>query len=179
MKPKIQAAVKAAELKAKEEGEILGEYGRAQAAMPGLKEVVNKLTTLSDVATYTLGGQAFDTVVKELGFGATEGATARAKIESLVNNQILPLLRDTFGAQFTEKEGEQLRKTMMDINAAPSQKKEILNSFIEQKMRDLEMKRGRAEEVRGQEGSETQSGGISEAERKRQRAQQLREELGL
>lgn len=145
--PEIRANVKRAEQEAESRGEALSEYGRAQAAMPGLREVVNKLKTLSDVATYTMGGKVFDTVIKELGFGATEGATARAKMESLVNNQILPLLRDTFGAQFTEREGEQLRKTMLDIDAAPEQKKQILDSFIEQKMRDLEMKQRRAGET--------------------------------
>lgn len=147
MLPEIRSSIKEAELAAEAEGEALSEYGRAQAAMPGLQEVVGKLKTLSDVATYTMGGRAFDTVVKELGFGATEGATARAKMESLVSNQILPLLRDTFGAQFTERESEQLRKTMLDIDAAPEQKKEILDSFIEQKMRDLEMKRGRVQDT--------------------------------
>ncbi len=144
MLPEIRRSIKEAEQSAKSRGEALGEYERAQAAQPGLREVVNKLKALSDVATYTTGGKAFDTVVKELGFGATEGATARAKMESLVNNQILPLLRDTFGAQFTEREGEQLRRTMLDIDAAPEQKKQILDSFIEQKMRDLEMKQRRA-----------------------------------
>jgi len=142
--PKVRGAIKEAEQAAQSRGEKLSEFDRAEAAMPGLQEVVNKLKTLSDVATYTMGGRAFDTVVKELGFGATEGATARAKMESLVNNQILPLLRDTFGAQFTEREGEQLRRTMLDIDAAPEQKKQILDSFIEQKMRDLEMKREQA-----------------------------------
>ncbi|HEX9595600.1 MAG TPA: hypothetical protein VF982_01880 [Anaerolineales bacterium] len=175
LKPKIQEAVKAAEIKARERGEILSEYDRAQASMPGLVEVVNKLKTLSDVATYTKSGQAFDVLSKELGFGATVGATARAKMESMVNNQILPLLRDTFGAQFTEKEGESLRKTMLDINAAPEQKKEILNSFIEQKMRDLEMKRGRAKGADGDQRS-----GESEPPKSNQdRIQKLREELGV
>jgi hypothetical protein len=158
--PEIRANVKRAEQEAESRGEALSEYGRAQAAMPGLREVVNKLKTLSDVATYTRGGKVFDEVVKELGFGATEGSTARARMESLVNNQILPLLRDTFGAQFTEREGEQLRKTMMDIDAAPEQKKQILDSFIEQKMRDLEMKQRRAGEQPG--GTEVQSEAVSE-----------------
>lgn len=154
--PEIKRSVKEAEQEAASRGEALSEYGRAQASMPGLQEVVGKLKTLSDVATYTMGGKVFDTVVKELGFGATEGATARAKMESLVNNQILPLLRDTFGAQFTEREGEQLRRTMLDIDAAPEQKKEILDSFIEQKMRDLEMKQGRVEELGGEPQSSSQ-----------------------
>ena len=139
-KPAIAEAVKIAEASAKSRGESLSEVARAKASLPGLTEVVNKLITLSDVATYTLAGKAFDEVIKQLGFGATEGATARAKMESLVSNQILPLLRDTFGAQFTEREGESLRKTMLDIDASPDQKKEILNAFLEQKIRDIETK---------------------------------------
>ena len=161
--PKVRGAIKEAEQEAKSRGEKLSEYGRAQAAMPGLQEVVNKLKTLSDVATYTMAGKAFDAVVKELGFGATEGATARAKMESLVNNQILPLLRDTFGAQFTEREGEQLRKTMLDIDAAPEQKKQILDSFIEQKMRDLQMKQEQAG-IGGQVPAQGQQQGPAGAE---------------
>jgi hypothetical protein len=143
--PGIRASIKEAEQQAQDRGEAASELSRAEAALPGLQEVVGKLVDLSDVATYTWGGRAFDAAMKELGFGATEGSTARAKMESLVNNQILPLLRDTFGAQFTEREGEQLRKTMLDINAAPAQKREILNSFLEQKMRDLQTKRARAD----------------------------------
>lgn len=154
MLPKIRESIKEAEQQAQSRGEALSEYERAKAAQPGLREVVDKLKALSDVATYTTGGKVMDTVIKELGFGATEGATARAKMESLVNNQILPLLRDTFGAQFTEKEGDSLRRTMMDINAAPEQKKQILDSFIEQKMRDLEMKRGRVEGTGGTAGGQ-------------------------
>ena len=139
-KPAIAEAVKTAEASAKSRGESLSEVARAKASLPGLTEVVNKLITLSDVATYTLAGKAFDEVTKQLGFGATEGATARAKMDSLVSNQILPLLKETFGNQFTEKEGESLRKTMLDIDASPAQKKEILNAFIEQKIRDIETK---------------------------------------
>lgn len=142
--PSIRSNIKRAEEAAKSRGEAISEYDRAKAALPGLREVVGKLKTLSDVATYTMAGRAFDGISKELGFGATEGATARAKMESLVNNQILPLLRDTFGAQFTEREGERLQRTMLDFDAAPEQKKQILDSFLEQKMRDLEMKRQRA-----------------------------------
>lgn len=139
-KASVAEAVEQAKAQAKSRGEAFSDYNRAQASLPGLKEVVNKLKTLSDVATYTTTGKVFDTVVKELGFGATEGATARAKMQSLVDNQILPLLRDTFGAQFTEAEGERLRQTMLDIDAAPEQKKAILDSFLEQKMRDLQTK---------------------------------------
>jgi hypothetical protein len=136
--PKVRATIQTAEASAKSRGESLSDFNRAKAALPGVKEVVNQLIGLADVATYTLAGRAFDVVLKEFGFGATDGSTARAKMESLVNNQVLPLLRETFGAAFTREEGVELRKTMLDINASPAQKKEILNVFYDQKMRSLE-----------------------------------------
>lgn len=141
MKPRIQKAIKEAEQAAASRGESLSELNRAEAALPGIREVVNKLTTLADVATYTEGGKAFDQIVKQLGFGSTEGATARAQMLSIVDNQVLPLLRDTFGAAFTAAEGERLTKTLMDPDASPETKKAQLNAFIEQKMRDIETKR--------------------------------------
>lgn len=140
MKPKIQSAIKEAETLAASRGEAISEYGRAKAALPGLQEVSNKLKTLADIATYTVGGKAFDEMVKQLGFGATEGATARVKMTSLVDNQILPLLRDTFGAAFTKAEGDSLRATLLDIDASPEAKKATIDTFLEQKIRNLEAK---------------------------------------
>lgn len=158
LRPKIEADIAQARKQAEAKGEAFTDFSRAQAALPGLQEVVNKLKSLADLSTYTLAGRAFDTVVKELGFGATEGATARAKMESLVNNQILPLLRDTFGAQFTEREGESLRKTMLDINASPEQKKEILDTFLEQKIRNLQTSEREFQALGGQQ--ESGAGGV-------------------
>jgi hypothetical protein len=136
--PTIRADIKKAETQATEQGAELTSLQRAQAALPGLKDVVNKLKTLADVATYTTTGKGIDVLAKELGFGATKGATARAKMISIVDNQVLPLLRDTFGSAFTEREGESLRKTLLDPNAAPETKKETLDVFIEQKIRNIE-----------------------------------------
>lgn len=140
MLPNIRAAIKEAEQAASSRGESLSEYNRAKAAMPGLVEVSNKLKALSDVATYTMGGKAFDAIVKEMGFGSTEGANARTAMISIVDNQVLPLLRDTFGAAFTAAEGERLRNTLLDPDMAPEQKKASLDAFIEQKYRNLETK---------------------------------------
>lgn len=140
MKPKIQAAVKQVEQEAKDRGETASSLARAKAAMPGLLEVSQKLKTLADLATYTMGGKAVDEIVKQLGFGSTEGANARAKMISIVDNQVLPLLRDTFGAAFTAAEGERLRNTLLDPDAAPEAKKSALDAFIDQKVRDIETK---------------------------------------
>ena len=138
MMPKVRSAIKKAEVEAKARGEAVTKLGRAKAAYPGLQEVVAKLGTLAEIGTYTMAGRAFDMAAKEMGFGATKGATARVKMTAIVNNQVLPLLRETFGAAFTVAEGESLRATLLDVNATPSQKKATLEAFIEQKMRDIE-----------------------------------------
>jgi hypothetical protein len=137
-KPAIQAAVKLAEEEARAQGETLTTLKRAEAALPGLLETVETLKQLAPIATSTLGGKVFDTVVKESGFGATEGATARAKFIAIVANQVLPLLRDTFGAAFTKAEGDELKATMGDPDASPAQKIAQLEAFITQKRRSIE-----------------------------------------
>ncbi len=102
--------------------------------------MVDKLRELAPIATSTFGGRVFDTAVKELGFGATEGATASAKFGAMVNNQVLPLLKPTFGAAFTRPEGDALRATMGDIKASVEEKMATLDAFMEQKQRDIETK---------------------------------------
>jgi len=139
-KPLIQAAIKTAEAEANANAETFTSLKRAKAALPGLTDVIDQLKTLAPIATNTFAGRAFDSVVKELGFGGTEGATARAKFVSLINNQVLPLLRETFGAAFTAQEGESLKATMGDVNASNEEKLAQLNAFIEQKFRDIETK---------------------------------------
>jgi hypothetical protein len=138
--PKIRGEIKQAETQAAARGEKLTELQRMQAAYPGLQEVVQKLGTLADAATYTMTGRGLDLLAKELGFGSTKGATARSMIVAVVDNQVLPLLRDTFGAAFTVAEGDSLRASLLDVNATPEQKKAVLQAFIEQKRRDIETK---------------------------------------
>jgi len=134
----IDTQVALAQKEADARGEALTELSRSKAALPGLRDTVAQLKELAPIATSTLGGRVFDTVIKEAGFGSTEGANARAKFISIVNNQVLPLLKPTFGAAFTEREGETLKATMGDPNATPAQKIEQLNAFIDQKVRDIE-----------------------------------------
>jgi hypothetical protein len=136
--PKVRAAIKLAESEAVGRGETLSTLNKAKAALPGLKEVTNRLKTLSEVATYSLGGRGWDALVRESGFGSTKGATARSTMTAIVNNQVLPLLRDTFGSAFTEKEGESLRATILDVNLPPEQRAATIDAFIEQKVRNIE-----------------------------------------
>lgn len=139
-KPQIEQAVISARLKAQDRGEAFNSLNQLQAALPNLSKAVEELRDLSTVATSTLGGKAFDSVVKESGFGSTKGATARAKFIAIVSNQVLPLLKPTFGAAFTVPEGDALRATMGDPDATPEAKMAQLDAFIEQKIRDIETK---------------------------------------
>lgn len=139
-KPQIERAVVLARKSAQEKGELLTDLNRSKAAMPGLTNVVNELKELATVATSTFGGRVFDAAVKETGFGSTKGATAKAKFIAIVNNQVLPLLKPTFGGSFSVQEGESLKATMGDPDASPVEKIAQLEAFIAQKVRDVEAK---------------------------------------
>lgn len=123
---------------AKAKGEDAATAESLESKMPGLEEVVQKLDELSEKATYTYGGQALDWSRKQLGMDPREAAVARSEYIAMVDNQVLPLLRDTFGAQFTQAEGETLRNTLGDPDKSPTEKQAVLKAFIEQKRRDIE-----------------------------------------
>lgn len=151
--PNIKAMIKKAEIEAQRQGEVLTDLNRAKAGLPGVQEVVQKLKELAPVATSTLGGKVFDLAAKQLGFGATKGATARARFISTIDNQVLPLLRETFGAAFTAAEGDRLRDALADPDAAPDAKVAQLESFIEQKLRNIETSE---RELQGLSGGQSQ-----------------------
>lgn len=158
LKPQIEAAVTTAKKEAEANAETFTDLKRAKAAMPGLLEVSDKLKKLADIATYTVGGRLWDTAVKELGFGSTDGGTARSTMVAVVDNQVLPLLRETFGAAFTKAEGDSLRATLLDADATPEAKKSSLDAFIEQKYRNIQTKEA---ELGGGEGI---TGGVGEGQ---------------
>lgn len=139
-KASIAVAVDTAKKEAKDRGETFSDLENAKAALPGLVNVVDQLRGLSSVATSTIGGNVFDFAVKESGFGATEGATAKAKFVAIINNQVLPLLKQTFGGAFSVAEGESLKATMGDPDASTEEKLAQLDAFIEGKYREIETK---------------------------------------
>lgn len=138
--------------KGKGKGEAIVDYGSISSKMPGLELVIADLDKLAEKATYTMGGQVVDFGRRQLGMDPREAAVARAEYISKVDNQILPLLRDTFGAQFTQKEGESLKATLGDPNKSPQEKQAVLRSFIEQKRRDVEALGVRSGEAAPAEG---------------------------
>jgi hypothetical protein len=127
-----------------EQGKTQGEAGAAltqqTAQFPQLEAAVSDLSTLGKKATYTYSGRALNEIIRQAGgnLGAMPaGAVARDEYISKVDNQILPLLRQTFGAQFTAKEGETLRATLGAPNLAPEEKDAVLRSFIDQKSQQI------------------------------------------
>lgn len=119
-------------------GDAVAAFNSMTSKMPSLENVVGQLGDLAKTATYTSTGQAVDWFNKEAGLNPRQSAVDRSKYTSLVSNQILPLLRETFGAQFTVREGDTLAATLGDPNKTPAEKQAVLESFIQQKRRDVE-----------------------------------------
>lgn len=135
--PKNLEAAAAATAGGKALGEDTALLESTSSKMEGLETVVSELESLADKATYTWAGQMRDAVGKQFGADPGAGAVARSEYIAKVDNQVLPMLRDTFGAAFTVKEGETLRATLGDPDKSPAEKKAVLRAFIEQKKRDI------------------------------------------
>ena len=137
-------------------GETEDLYMNMEANLPQLKETVRELKELGKKSTFTLAGRGWNFGVRQLAGSATKGGIAREKFISTINNQMLPLLKQTFGAAFTAQEGESLKATMGDPNIAPKEKEAVLDSFIEQKVENLKAKGRRLGIGVGGEGQATQ-----------------------
>ena len=133
----IAAAAARGAVKGKDEGETAAKLAEMERNMPSLMTVVDKLNALSEKATYTEAGKFRDALRRETGKDVGEGAVARAQYIAMIDNQVLPLLKQTFGAAFTEAEGAALRDTLGDPDLSPAEKKAVLSAFIEQKKRDF------------------------------------------
>lgn len=124
-----------------------------QRNMPGLRVVVDQLYDLSNTATFTRAGRLRDDARRALGLPAGEGAIDRASYIAIVDNQILPLLKQTFGAAFTAAEGDRLRETLGDPDASPEEKHAKLEAFIGQQERNMSaLSGGSVEAVRSSPG---------------------------
>lgn len=137
--PSIRSAIKAAEKQAVEGGDIETSLNASKAALPGLTQVVTRLKSLADDATFTMTGKVFNTIAKEFGF-STKGDTSRARMVSIVDNQVLPLLKPIFGAAFTAIEGDRLRNAFLDPDSSPDSRRASLDSFLEQMERNISTK---------------------------------------
>lgn len=137
MNPPIEKATKRAGEIGKFEGEEYNDLTNRSARMPQLIDVAGRLSALGKLATYTYAGQARDAIARQTGMDIPDAAVARSAYISMVDNEILPLLRETFGAQFTQKEGESLKVTLGDPNKSPEEKDAVLRSFLQTKMETI------------------------------------------
>jgi hypothetical protein len=148
--PEVRAAQAAAAVVGADRGTAITELAAADASMPGLVTAVNRLKEIGKTATYTLGGQLFNYAKQQIGMDPSASARGRATYIAHVKNNVLPLLRQTFGAAFTAAEGDSLLTTLGDPNMHPAEKDAVLDAFIENKMRDLETKRRRVMQDSGE-----------------------------
>jgi hypothetical protein len=132
------AGAERARVTGKAGGESEASLASLRSKMPGLESVVKELDALSEKATYTTTGKAIDLARREMGSEPRESSIARQRYIAMVDNQVLPMLRDTFGAAFTQKEGDSLKATLGAPDASPKEKQAVLKSFIEQKRRNIE-----------------------------------------
>lgn len=137
--PSMQKAIEAAKAEGKALGEDAYVFGDLDARLPILYETTQRLGALSKNATYTAGGQLRDELIKQSGFKTTEGADARGNYIAIIDNEVLPLLRSTFGAAFTVEEGNRLRNTLGDPDSSPTQKQATLDAFIKSKENQVRM----------------------------------------
>lgn len=105
-------------------------YDTFVANLPNMENVIKSLYGYADDATYTMYGRAYDEVMKQLGGMSTEGSIAKSKFESTARAVLYPLLRPTFGSQFTENEGERLISLLGAAGQTPEEKKAVLVGFL-------------------------------------------------
>lgn len=135
--PEFQGQVALAKKKAAADAENISTLESSASKLPQLVDTVNRLSEIGKTASYTERDKAVDYLARQIG-QSTEGSVARTEYESIVANQVLPLLRDTFGAAFTAAEGERLLSTLGNPDKSPQEKDASLRAFIRQKMNDVE-----------------------------------------
>ena len=153
--PSITKAKEIAKNVGKADGIQINELNDRISVQPRLFKVVEELSSLGKEATFTFSGRAMDAARRELGLPVGRGAVARTEYISKVDNEILPLLRQTFGAQFTEKEGQSLKNTLGDPNKSPEEKEAVLKSFIAAKLGTIESLKRRTSQSVNIETKET------------------------
>jgi hypothetical protein len=145
LEPEIEAAKAEAAVMGRLRGEDVDKLNYLESSIPELKGLTEEMRKVGKLSTYTTTGRLTNAVIKELGLPAREGAVARSELISMIDNQLLPMLKPTFGSAFTEREGDALKATMGDPNSSPEQRDAALNQFIssfERQQRQLQSKLG-------------------------------------
>lgn len=139
LQPEIERRKAEQTVLGKSSGEAAALLNEMVAGQPKLDATVKKLSELGKKATFTFAGQALDFARTQTGFSPRDSAIARREYIATVDNEVLPLLRQTFGAAFTQREGEDLKATLGDANVTPEEKDAVLRAFINNKITQIEM----------------------------------------
>lgn len=137
---------------AKNYAKDIDEYNTMQANMPQLLEMVDDLNNLADKTSTSLYSKGKSALYKAFN-ASTDTDDANVAYDNMVDNNILPLLRQTFGAAFTEREGERLKATLGNKGMTAAQRKQALNNFITQKQREMESKKRKIDAYNPQSNS--------------------------
>jgi hypothetical protein len=127
----------AAQVQGAAAGEQSVQVQALERGLPVLREFVEDLRKVGDVADYRFLDEVAANLARQRGEQLSEGAIARQRFTAMVDNQILPLLKATFGAAFTAEEGARLRATLGNETLSPAEKNAQLDAFIEAKEREI------------------------------------------
>lgn len=103
-------------------GAALNDYNDFVAAAPGLMKTGHELYKLAEIATYTGAGKGRDFFKRQFNVDVGSPAEARAEYGVKVKSEILPILKQTLGGNFSIEEGKWLLATLGDENLGPDEK---------------------------------------------------------
>jgi len=112
-------------------GDIENRLNSVEGGLPALTQSASHLSDLGKAATYTIAGVQANNLRRQLGLPASQGAISREEYINYARDNVFPQLRATFGAQFTEREGERLLATFGDPNKSPEEKDAALKALID------------------------------------------------
>lgn len=126
-------------------GEQMADLANLEAALPGYEEIAGQLYNLAAAATYTGAGRGRDFMLRQFGVDVGDAGEARATLETTIDNEVFPILKQTLGAQFTQSEGQWLKTMFLDPNMSPDEKQAQLESWLTSKYRQVEYLRRRVD----------------------------------
>jgi len=115
-------------------------WNQLSAALPAVEETLGKLYDLAEAASYTNIGKFSNAIKRQLGVKVSDAAEARALMINIIDNDVIPSLKQTLGAQFTEKEGQWLKNMYLDANLSPSEKQAQIEAKLGGFYRNIETK---------------------------------------
>jgi hypothetical protein len=145
--PKDTAEAKRLGVLGEELGKLQTVLSEMQGSMPELQHVASTLSDLAERATFGAVQMGWDEAHRIFGQNPGAAANARAAYITMVRDTVLPLLKQTFGTQFTDAEGQRLEGTLGDVNLSPQEKQAALQVWIESKVANLQTRKRTIEEL--------------------------------